>query len=87
MPRRAARVEEHRRRRFPALLCPAMVDAATPSRTVAPHRSTCCRCCARRSAPVYHLRDTHWNAAGNRVAGEAIASWILAHRGAGGHPG
>lgn len=26
---------------------------------------------------VYHLRDTHWNARGNQVAGEAIAKAIL----------
>lgn len=26
---------------------------------------------------TYHLRDTHWNARGNRVAGEAIAEAIL----------
>ena len=26
---------------------------------------------------TYHLRDTHWNARGNRVAGEAIADFIL----------
>lgn len=32
---------------------------------------------AQRQAPTYHLRDTHWNAHGNRVAGEAIAGWIL----------
>jgi hypothetical protein len=32
---------------------------------------------AQRTAPTYHLRDTHWNAHGNRVAGEAIAAWIL----------
>lgn len=32
---------------------------------------------AQRNAPTYHLRDTHWNAHGNRVAGEAIAAWIL----------
>lgn len=25
---------------------------------------------------VYHRRDTHWNARGNRVAGEALAAWI-----------
>lgn len=25
---------------------------------------------------LYHLRDTHWNAAGNRVAGEALAQWL-----------
>lgn len=27
---------------------------------------------------VYHLNDTHWNARGNRVAGEAIADYLLA---------
>ncbi len=26
---------------------------------------------------VYHLNDTHWNARGNRVAGEAIADFLL----------
>ncbi len=26
---------------------------------------------------TYHLRDTHWNARGNRIAGEAIAGFIL----------
>ena len=31
---------------------------------------------AQRGGPVYHLRDTHWNARGNRLAGEAIADWI-----------
>jgi hypothetical protein len=30
--------------------------------------------------PAYQLRDTHWNARGNRLAGEAIAAWILEHR-------
>jgi hypothetical protein len=29
--------------------------------------------------PAYHLRDTHWNAHGHRVAGEAIADWVLQH--------
>jgi len=28
---------------------------------------------------TYHLRDTHWNARGNRVAGEEIADFILGH--------
>jgi hypothetical protein len=28
------------------------------------------------SRHVYHLRDTHWNARGNRVAGEALAELI-----------
>ena len=26
---------------------------------------------------TYHLRDTHWNARGNRIAGQAIADFIL----------
>lgn len=26
--------------------------------------------------PVYHLRDTHWNAFGNRIAGEALAAYV-----------
>jgi hypothetical protein len=42
---------------------------------------------AQRSGPTYHLRDTHWNAHGNRAAGEAIAAWILAHRFPGVRPG
>ena len=25
---------------------------------------------------VYHRRDTHWNAAGNRIGGEALGAWI-----------
>ena len=25
---------------------------------------------------VYHLRDSHFNAAGNRVAGEALAAFL-----------
>lgn len=29
-------------------------------------------------ARPYHLRDTHWNAIGNRVAGDALAAWIAA---------
>jgi hypothetical protein len=32
---------------------------------------------AQRRERVYHLRDTHWNAGGNRVAGEALADFIL----------
>ncbi len=27
--------------------------------------------------PVYRLRDTHWNARGNRIAGEALARYLL----------
>jgi len=34
---------------------------------------------AQRVEPAYHLRDTHWNSRGHRVAGEAIADWILRH--------
>ena len=26
---------------------------------------------------TYHLQDTHWNARGNRVAGEALARWLV----------
>jgi hypothetical protein len=25
---------------------------------------------------TYHLRDTHWNARGNRIAGELIGRWV-----------
>ncbi|MFY9345620.1 MAG: hypothetical protein WAT39_24225 [Planctomycetota bacterium] len=25
---------------------------------------------------AYHLRDTHWNATGNRIAGEALGRWL-----------
>lgn len=25
---------------------------------------------------VYHLRDTHWNARGNRIAGEELARFL-----------
>jgi hypothetical protein len=25
---------------------------------------------------LYHLRDTHWNARGNRLAGEALAEFL-----------
>ena len=32
---------------------------------------------AEREAPAYHLRDTHWNAHGNRTAGEALADALL----------
>lgn len=32
------------------------------------------------TARVYHLHDTHWNARGNRIAGEAMAQFILEHR-------
>ena len=37
---------------------------------------------AQRTAPVHHLRDTHWNAHGNRVAGEAIAAFLAETLGA-----
>lgn len=37
---------------------------------------------ANREDRVYHLRDTHWNARGNQIAGEAIAHVILEHHGA-----
>ena len=33
-----------------------------------------------RTARVYHLHDTHWNARGNRIAGAAMAQFILEHR-------
>lgn len=33
---------------------------------------------ANAEAPVYRLRDTHWNARGNRVAGEALAAQLIA---------
>ncbi len=35
---------------------------------------------AQQQEPAYQLRDTHWNARGNRVAGEAIADWVLQTR-------
>jgi hypothetical protein len=41
---------------------------------------------AERTAPTYHLRDTHWNAHGNRIAGEELAAWIRAHRAPGAQP-
>ena len=28
---------------------------------------------------TYHLRDTHWNARGNRLAGEALAAKLMAY--------
>ncbi len=34
---------------------------------------------ANKEERVYHLRDTHWNARGNRIAGEAIAEFLLDH--------
>ena len=34
---------------------------------------------ANKEEHVYHLRDTHWNARGNRVAGHAIARFLLEH--------
>jgi hypothetical protein len=33
---------------------------------------------AERGGRTYHLRDTHWNARGNRAAGEALAEALLA---------
>ena len=30
---------------------------------------------AERSGRTYHLRDTHWNARGNRVVGELLGDW------------
>jgi hypothetical protein len=35
---------------------------------------------ANEERPVYRLRDTHWNVRGNRVAGIAIASYLLGRR-------
>jgi hypothetical protein len=35
---------------------------------------------AQKRARVYHLRDTHWNSNGHRLAGEAIADRILRDR-------
>ena len=35
---------------------------------------------AEKGGRTYHIRDTHWNVRGNRVAGEAIADYILAYR-------
>ena len=35
---------------------------------------------AQKQARVYHLRDTHWNSNGHRLAGEAIADRILRDR-------
>ncbi len=32
---------------------------------------------AEKQGRTYHLRDTHWNARGNRVAGDEIADFIL----------
>ena len=34
---------------------------------------------AHKEERVYHLRDTHWNARGNRIAGREIADFILTH--------
>ncbi len=34
-----------------------------------------------RSGRTYHLQDTHWNARGNRIAGEALAKRLLADLG------
>jgi hypothetical protein len=34
---------------------------------------------AEKRARTYHLRDTHWNAHGNRVAGAELADALLAH--------
>ena len=36
---------------------------------------------------LYHLRDTHWNARGNRVAGEALATFLEGLLGAAPAPG
>ena len=32
----------------------------------------------RRRGRVYHRRDTHWSARGNRVAGERLAAYLAA---------
>jgi hypothetical protein len=34
---------------------------------------------AERESRTYHLRDTHWNAHGNRVAGRELARALLAY--------
>ncbi len=34
---------------------------------------------AEKHGRTYHLRDTHWNALGNRIAGEEVASFLLQH--------
>jgi len=36
---------------------------------------------AEKSARTYHLRDTHWNSHGNRVAGEELARALLDYGG------
>jgi len=41
---------------------------------------------AQEGGHVYHRRDTHWDARGNRIAGEIIGEY-LAERLAGGRPG
>lgn len=39
---------------------------------------------ANKTERVYHLRDTHWNARGNRIAGEAISEFVLSRLKSGG---
>ena len=34
---------------------------------------------AEKDGRTYHLRDTHWNALGNRIAGGEVASFLLQH--------
>ncbi len=34
-----------------------------------------------RGEPLYKLRDTHWSAAGNRLAGRTVAEFVLGHGG------
>ncbi len=41
---------------------------------------------ANQEGRVYHLRDTHWNARGNLVAGLEIAKYILIHHGPDANP-
>jgi len=32
---------------------------------------------AEKDGRTYHLRDTHWNAHGNRIAGKQVADFLL----------
>jgi hypothetical protein len=70
--RRGATVPPESRPRWRAVLLMLRAFAATIALGLLPVLRE-----AQRQAPTYHLRDTHWNAHGNRVAGEAIAGWIL----------
>ena len=40
---------------------------------------------AEKDGRTYHLRDTHWNAHGNRIAGEEVAAFLLQHLSLGKH--